>query len=192
MRYSTPVILLKYFQYYWKGANSKGHGVHSPFVFKFIQDQLNASYSAGVIEDNAIAKSILLKEINGLGSKSLPKKIIRLLLRLIDQLKPVNTCVLSSEAMPMDFTKVESIDFAYLGPANSTAAILEKAEQVLPKMQSGACLIMEGIHSSSEMEAAWEELKKHPTPRLSIDLFFIGILFCRKEQKEQEHFIIRY
>jgi hypothetical protein len=27
---------------------------------------------------------------------------------------------------------------------------------------------------------------------LSIDLFTIGILFCRKEQKEQEHFIIRY
>lgn len=192
MRYSTPVILLKYFQYYWKGANSKGHGVHSPFVFKFIQDQLNASYSAGVIEDNAIAKSMLLKEIKAIGSKSLPKKIIRLLVRIIHQLQPVNTCVFSGGAIPVGFTALESIDFAYLGPANSTAAILEKAEQVLPKMQSGACLIMEGIHSSSEMEAAWEELKKHPTPRLSIDLFFIGILFCRKEQKEQEHFIIRY
>lgn len=192
MSYSTPIILLKYLQYYWKGANSKGHGVHSPFVFKFIQDQLNASNSAGVIEENAIANSILLKEINGVGPTSLPKKIIKLLARIVDQLKPVNTCVLSGASNPLCFTKAETIDFAYLGPANSTNSILENADSVLQRMHSDAWLIIEGIHVSAEMESAWEGLKKHPKIRLSIDLFFIGILFCRKEQKEQEHFIIRY
>lgn len=192
MPYSTPVILFKFLQYYWKGANSKGHGVHSPFVFKFIQEHLNASKSAEIVENNTTANSFLLKEINAVATKSLPKKIKRLLVRIIDLLKPVNTCVISGGIIPFEYTQLKSIDFAYLGATNSTVLIMENAGLLLDKMHSGACLIMEGIHASSEMEAAWEELKKHPTPRLSIDLFFIGILFCRKEQKEKEHFIIRY
>jgi hypothetical protein len=42
------------------------------------------------------------------------------------------------------------------------------------------------------MEAAWKQLKQHVKIRLTIDLFSIGILFCRTAQKEKEHFIIRY
>ena len=38
MLYSTPTLLLKYLHYYWVAANAKGHGIHSPFVFKFIQE----------------------------------------------------------------------------------------------------------------------------------------------------------
>jgi hypothetical protein len=40
------------------------------------------------------------------------------------------------------------------------------------------------------MEAAWEEVKAHPRVTLTIDLFFCGIVFFRKEQRQKEHFTL--
>lgn len=87
---------------------------------------------------------------------------------------------------------MDRIDFAFLEAGCSVDLILQNAVLVLQKMHSDSWMIVEGIHTSSEMEYAWARLKKQPEVRLTIDLFFIGLLFCRKEQKEQEHFIIRY
>ena len=42
------------------------------------------------------------------------------------------------------------------------------------------------------MEEAWNEIKQHKSVTLTIDLFFIGIVFFRKEQKTNEHFTIRF
>ncbi len=192
MRYSTPTIFFKRFQYYWKGANSKGHGVHSPFVFKFIRECLNVSSAQQSIENITPEFKLLLEEIDAVSTISLPEKIKKMLVRLVDQLKPVYTCVIAGGAKPADCTKSERIDFVFLGEGTSTATILHNSGLLLDRMHLDAWMIVEGIHVSAEMEAAWEELKKHPKIRLSIDLFSVGILFCRKEQKERTHFIIRY
>jgi hypothetical protein len=42
------------------------------------------------------------------------------------------------------------------------------------------------------MEEAWNEIKQHSSVTLTIDLFFIGIVFFRTEQKTKEHFVIRF
>ena len=42
------------------------------------------------------------------------------------------------------------------------------------------------------MEEAWEYIKANDAVTLSIDLFFIGIVFFRKEQKVKQHFTIRF
>jgi hypothetical protein len=39
--YSHFQLAKKYLHYYFTAANGKGHGVHSPFVFDFIQHILN-------------------------------------------------------------------------------------------------------------------------------------------------------
>ena len=39
------------------------------------------------------------------------------------------------------------------------------------------------------MQEAWEEIKKHPQVSVTVDLFFWGLVFFRKEQ-EKENFII--
>ena len=41
------------------------------------------------------------------------------------------------------------------------------------------------------MEEAWLEIQNHPEVTLTIDLFFIGLVFFRKEQAK-EHFKIRF
>jgi hypothetical protein len=42
------------------------------------------------------------------------------------------------------------------------------------------------------MEQAWQVIKDHPAVTLTIDLFFIGIVFIRPEQRSKEHFIIPF
>lgn len=53
-------------------------------------------------------------------------------------------------------------------------------------------LIFDDIHWSREMEEAWEGIRLDPAVQCSLDLFFIGIVFFRKEFKEKVHFTIRY
>jgi hypothetical protein len=192
MRYSNPIILLKYLRYYWVAANSKGHGVHSPFVFKFIQEHLNASIS---LEANAVESSstkMLMQSIEATTINTMPNKIKKLIVRLLEKFKPVNSSVIVGLTLPIECIQLKEVDFVFIGTGISPLDFHQQTDLVLEKLHPDSWMIMEGIHASSEMEVAWEMLKKHPKVRLSIDLFFIGLLFCRKEQKEQEHFIIRY
>jgi hypothetical protein len=41
------------------------------------------------------------------------------------------------------------------------------------------------------MENAWEQIKKHPKTTVTIDLFFVGIVFIKSELSK-EHFTIRF
>ena len=191
MRYATPIILLKYLQYYLKGANSKGHGIHSPFVYKFIREDLNAIKSSEELMMHDPALKQRLAEINSVLSRQLPEKIKRLILVMMDKWKPASFYV-SGEVSGSNKTMEGTTDFIFLGASNSKDSVLTKAVKLIDSMHPHSLMILEGIHSSSDMEEAWEAIKKNPKSRLTIDLFFIGIIFCRTEQKEQEHFIIRY
>jgi hypothetical protein len=53
-------------------------------------------------------------------------------------------------------------------------------------------LVFDDIHWSEGMEKAWEEIKKNERVTCSVDLFFIGIVFLRKEFKEKLDFTIRF
>jgi hypothetical protein len=41
------------------------------------------------------------------------------------------------------------------------------------------------------MAEAWDNIKAHPAVMLTIDLFYIGLVFFRKEQPRQ-HFKLRF
>jgi hypothetical protein len=204
MRYSTPTVLLKYLQYYWVASNSKGHGIHSPFVFKFIQEILNGKSPLTAIENNTPAVNEILQEIEAASSSKLHPKIKLVIARLLQSNHPVSFSV-TGDMKPFDADSaintnakigstqsVESIDFAFIGKGQNKETMLQSASRLFDKMHSNSWLILHGIHADSNMETVWNTLKEHSNIRLSIDLFTIGILFCRKEQKEQEHFIIRY
>lgn len=192
MRYPTLTILLKYLHYRWVAANAKGHGIHSPFVFSLVTAQMNATKTRELIKYRDPSINKIMQEIEAVITYSMPEKIKRLITRLIDLFQPNSFCVIGENGVDKNYTNKASIDFAFFSDRNKKATLLHDANLVVQKMHSSSWIVLHGIHTSSEMEAAWEMLKKHPQIRLTIDLFNIGLLFCRKEQKEQEHFIIRY
>jgi hypothetical protein len=198
MRYSTPTILVKYLQYYWVAANSKGHGIHSPFVYQFIRDTLNAKTALEQVENSAPVVKKILQEIETVSSSRLKPKIKLLIARFVQSWNPLKYAMIGGKKQFENDSifnadeSIESIDFALICEGQDEATILESANKLIHKMHSNSCIILHGIHADSNMEAAWNELKQHAQIRLTIDLFSIGMLFCRKEQKEKEHFIIRY
>lgn len=60
--YSKPRLALKYIAYYSSAANSKGHGMHSPFVYDFIKNVLNDERKCAAYEKVEGLRSRLLAD----------------------------------------------------------------------------------------------------------------------------------
>lgn len=85
----------------------------------------------------------------------------------------------------------ESLDLAYIDANHTYQGTTKYFELLLPKIHSDSIMIFDDIHWSDGMEKAWNEVRKHPSVRLSLDLFSAGILFF-KEGLPREHFRIQY
>ncbi|RXR18382.1 class I SAM-dependent methyltransferase [Flavobacterium amnicola] len=80
--------------------------------------------------------------------------------------------------------------FIYFDGNHSKKATLDYFEFLLPTISNETVWVFDDIHWSSEMEEAWEIIKKHPKVTVTIDTFQWGLVFFRYEQ-EKEHFTIR-
>jgi predicted O-methyltransferase YrrM len=64
--------------------------------------------------------------------------------------------------------------------------------QCLSTADENSIFVFDDIHWSAEMEDAWREICQDDAVTCSIDLFFVGIVFFRKEFREKQAFTIRY
>ena len=60
--YSPFQLAIKYFNYWISASNSKGHGMHSPFVFEFITKILNDKTIYPAYEKVEALRNNLLKD----------------------------------------------------------------------------------------------------------------------------------
>ena len=88
--------------------------------------------------------------------------------------------------------QLSSLDFAFIDGNHCQVPTEQYFNQLLSKVNNDSIFVFDDIHWSKEMEAAWENIKKHEAVRCSIDLFFIGIVFFKKEIKEKQHFVVRF
>ena len=84
----------------------------------------------------------------------------------------------------------DGIDLVYFDGNHQKEATIKYFHHCLKFINNNSVFIFDDIHWSKEMESAWNEIKKHPKVKVTIDTFQWGIVFFRKEQ-EKEHFIIR-
>jgi predicted O-methyltransferase YrrM len=90
------------------------------------------------------------------------------------------------------FDKFENIDLLFIDGNHRKEPTLEYFDFFLKKSTSKSIFIFDDIHWSVEMEEAWEIIKQHPTVTLTIDLFFIGLVFFSKDFKVKQDFPIRF
>ena len=86
--------------------------------------------------------------------------------------------------------KLKQLDYVFIDGNHRHVPTIEYFHNCLEFAHDDSVFIFDDIHWSDEMEKAWEEVKSHPKVRISIDLFHMGIVFFRKEQREKEHFIL--
>jgi predicted O-methyltransferase YrrM len=81
-------------------------------------------------------------------------------------------------------------DLVYIDGNHNKNNTLQYFEYLLDRINDNSVLIFDDIYWSEEMTEAWNQIKEHPKVTVSIDTFYWGIVFFRKEQQKQ-HFTIR-
>ena len=83
----------------------------------------------------------------------------------------------------------KQFDLIYFDGNHQKDATIKYFKLSLPCAHNDSVFIFDDINWSVKMQEAWEEIKKHPQVSVTVDLFFWGLVFFRKEQ-EKENFII--
>ncbi|MHB1921994.1 MAG: O-methyltransferase [Chitinophagaceae bacterium] len=84
------------------------------------------------------------------------------------------------------------IDLVFFDGNHQSQPTLSYFQACLKKASSGSIFIFDDIHWTQDMEMAWDEIKRDPAVTLTLDLFFIGLVFFRKEIKKPQHFVLRF
>jgi predicted O-methyltransferase YrrM len=264
--YNSFRIGYKYLGYLLSARSGKGHGIHSPFVYQFIQQVLNdrkrypeleqaeryrrsllnnhekitvLDLGAGSVKGNAANRriaDIARRSAKSYKYSSLLFRMVRMyqsnrILELGTSLGISTAClslanprakVVTIEGAPavaavagqgflqmgLDRIQVLTGDFDDRLPAalhscgspdlvffdgnHQKVPTLRYFQACLEKASPDSIFIFDDIHWSKGMEEAWQDIQSHPAVTCTIDLFFIGIVFFRKEFKERRHFVIRY
>lgn len=95
------------------------------------------------------------------------------------------------DRLPELIEGVKSLDFAFIDGNHQQEPTYNYFEQCLLKSHPDTVLVFDDIHWSDGMEKAWENIIGHPNVSLSVDIFYMGIVFLRKELTKQ-HFVIRF
>ncbi|MDQ6903226.1 MAG: class I SAM-dependent methyltransferase [Bacteroidota bacterium] len=88
--------------------------------------------------------------------------------------------------------KIEFVDLAFVDGNHRKNATLQYFFELEKKSTPASIFIFDDIHWSEEMEQAWREIQRQPSVTLTIDLFFIGLVFFSPDFKEKQHFTIRF
>jgi predicted O-methyltransferase YrrM len=89
-------------------------------------------------------------------------------------------------------SNLNTINFAFADGNHRKEPTLDYFNQLLKHATPTTILVFDDIHWSAEMEEAWQAIKQHPAVTLTIDLFFIGIVFFNADINHKQQFTIRF
>ena len=164
--------LVEFIKYRWKAKGR--HGVHSPFVYNFIESVL--------LDKGPIARQYII-DYRGL-ALAYENLLSRIAQRY--QYKAI-------------FNLAEEQQTKYMGPLDMLI-LSEKTPREWVDQLSGfhthlaqdSAVAIAGIHKSPEHTLAWTKICADERARMSIDVYGVGLLFFRPEFKEKQHFILKY
>ncbi|NBA87588.1 SAM-dependent methyltransferase [Emticicia sp. CRIBPO] len=95
------------------------------------------------------------------------------------------------ETLTARVSEMPVADMVFFDANHRYEPTLRYFEICLARKNENSCFVFDDIYWSDEMKAAWEQIKQHEEVTVTIDLFFVGLVFFRKGQA-REHFILRY
>ncbi len=93
--------------------------------------------------------------------------------------------------LPEILNELDRIDFAFIDGNHRKEATLNYFNLILPKVTENSVIIFDDIYWSEGMEDAWEQIKQHPHVTVSVDLFWIGLVFFKKN-RAKENFKVKF
>jgi predicted O-methyltransferase YrrM len=95
------------------------------------------------------------------------------------------------ETLPIQVEKSTPLDFVFFDANHRYEPTIRYFETCLTKIHNDTVFVFDDIHWSAEMEQAWATIKAHSSVSVTVDLFWVGLVFFRKEQPRQD-FILRF
>jgi len=94
--------------------------------------------------------------------------------------------------LPILLEKIKQVDLVFIDGNHRLEPTLQYFESILKYSNEHTIMILDDIHWSAEMELAWKKIGQHPAIMCTVDLFFLGLVFLRKDFKEKQNFVIRF
>ena len=158
---------ISYFRFLLKSSNQ--HGVHSPFVYTFVTKGL---YKKKVKTNTFDSYSQL---------KKLSKKEQKILTKIVNYF---NIDTIHFDASNLVENSKNKYNLLFLNNLNNLNI------QTILKNSSNLFVLVRGIYQHKEAQLKWLKIIKNKEATVTINLFYFGLIFFRKEQ-EKEHFNIR-
>ena len=204
---SKLLFFIKFLKYLF--VSKTKYRVHSPFVYDLVTNVLN---------DKSHKQEYV--KIRNLYTSAIYSKQLKLIYRIINNYKSENILEIGnpnildstflsniqskanvffcniktneiSEIKTQNNIQSESFDFAFYNLKNNDNFTLSEFMNHIKYFHNNSIVAINNIHQSKEIEEVWRKIITQKEVTISIDLFFIGLLFFRKEQVK-ENFIIRF
>jgi predicted O-methyltransferase YrrM len=95
------------------------------------------------------------------------------------------------DTLPGVIKGLDKVDFVFVDGNHQKDATLKYFEWCLPKVHEETLLIFDDIYWSEGMKEAWEQIKAHPNVTLTVDLFWVGLVYF-KSGRPKESFKIKF
>jgi predicted O-methyltransferase YrrM len=86
---------------------------------------------------------------------------------------------------------IDSLDFAFFDGNHQEKPTLDYFEKCMLKMNEDSVFAFDDIHYSPGMNRAWKKICNDPRVAFTIDVFWCGFVFFKKDMAKQ-NFVIRY
>lgn len=178
----------------WQATNA--HGLHSPYMFRFYNE----------VKKQSRAAKLPLVKLDGYS-----KKEKRIIWAIIHYLKPATSLIISedepesapeitaylkdSHVFPYNKLPDLSIEPTIFELIYLSKSLIFNEKELLNRIKAfignQTIVIIPHIHASKESLNRWNYLINENSVRVSVDLFFAGLLFFRKESSKED-FLLRF
>lgn len=94
-----------------------------------------------------------------------------------------------NQTLPQTIENFTTLDYAFFDGNHQKEPTINYFNEAVKKANENSLFIFDDIHWSSGMEEAWETIKKHPDVSVTIDLFWIGLVFFKKDEPKADYIL---
>lgn len=189
------------------------HGTHSPFVYKLTDEVIYDFKSKDIYKTLERDRKKLSNDASGTRKGQLSRVnsplLDQLIYRIAKDQRAVRVVELENEsAVTSAYLKAavaaiqkdtadnvtgntEAVDLLYIGSCPNKSLLMSYFYKYLPKFHERSLLIIKDIYRSEELKEAWKEIKANEQVAITVDLFWIGLVYFRTGQAK-EHFKIKF
>lgn len=167
--------MIDYISFLWKSTNE--HGVHSPFLFSFITRGL---YAQNSLWDRKKEEDVFQERVMAYFQ---PQIIMS-----SSSKENFHTFLCRTDYIPWDSENCDKADILLIDETSLVDE--ENVISCLSKIKNNAFVLIDKRARLKSTKMLWEKIVENDTVTVSVDFYFFGLAFVRKEQLKQ-HFRVR-